>query len=449
MSVIELGLVTDEDPGPPVRPWRPRLSRLGVATVVVLCALTVTGSAPVRSHAPLPLWSIGLEGGAPGDVMGSGFIISRDAVHVLTNPREGRRLSSYDARTGALRWSHPMTRPVDLSTVESGVIVLPATYEPVTIELSDHSVATRMISRSTVGVDAGTGRQLWAVPGELSFVHDGLALVAVWDDKGESVRSVRVMDLRDGTTAWTHPAAGLHDWYYADGSPTGRLVSATTAGNVEVRDFTTGAMITSRRLPGVRRMGADIGRPDLTVIGGTLLTRTSVGERATLTAWDTETLRERWHVDGPQVYGFYDCAPVVCVNEETLSGRDLATGERLWQRAGNGWANTLATGVLATEDGTEDTRRTIVDARSGRVLTDLGTGTTAWSDEPADVAYALIPTREPAGRTAVSRLDGRTGAVTRLGVVDPVREYGCRAAGTLLACATTAGRLMVLDLAPE
>ena len=104
MTVIELGLVTDGGDQPPAAPprrtlRRTELRRVLVAVVAIVCALTVTGSARPDPHGPARLWSTPFHEGADS------FMLAGDAAYVLAQSGS-TRLTAYDLRTGAVRWSN-------------------------------------------------------------------------------------------------------------------------------------------------------------------------------------------------------------------------------------------------------------------------------------------------------------------------------------------------------
>lgn len=440
-SVIELGLIPGDAPEPPARPRRLRVPpRTGVVVVAVLCALTLTGSALPRSRAPLPLWSIRLDVS-----VASSFAVTGDGVYVLTGTSEGRRLTAYDRRTGVSRWSVPVARLASsFGLVRAGVIQLAVEPEPAVEWQQDGSRVSRTTGRRTIGIDAATGRQLWMLPGDLSFTRDGLAVAADWDETGSVLLSLRIVDVRSGATVWTHPARGLSSWGLSDTIAAGRVVTAAPGGRVEVRDLADGRLVASRLLPQLARTGPDDAPADLGVAGDLVLLQ----EQEALTAYDATTLRERWRLGTERFQGSYGCAPILCVTSDSgTAGVDPATGRQLWRRPGSGLSIDLGAGVVL-DQGNDGSRSALIDTATGRTLVDLGSGGVAWNDgEAVEPLPVLLPTRDPAGRTAAGRLDQRTGRVTWLGTIDPVGSFACRSAGAIMAC-VTGFELTVIDLAP-
>lgn len=428
MKVIELGLVTgDSAPGPAGRSRRPRVSRRAAAVVAAGCVLTLALSAPIRSHAPLPLWTMPLSGSS-----GDAFAVREDGVFVLSVKEH--RLTRYDPYTGVVRWVVPVAGPmIMLSSIGSGVIQLAIENEPAG---GDRIPATRI----TLGLDLATGRQLWQLPGELAFTRDRWAVAADWN---ETYSALHVVDVRTGRTAWTHPTGRLKSWSVTEGRGPRRLMTATTDGQVEVRDLADGRLVASRGLSQLRpSRGVEI---SFGVADDLLLTQRLGAGRAILTAYDPATLSERWRLDGEPFSDAYGCSPVICVfGTAGVSGYDPATGERRWHRPGSGSVIPLGAGLLLDQTGASPAA---VDAATGRTLVDLGVSGVIGNEDGGDGPFYLLrPTRQPPGRTAVGRLDGRTGEVFWQGLVDAGEGAGCQAAGPLMACATYT-QLSIIDLA--
>ena len=88
-------------------------------------------------------------------------------------------------------------------------------------------------------------------------------------------------------------------------------------------------------------------------------------------------------------------------------------------------------------------RRTLVDAATGRLLTDLGTSMPVSDALGRASPYLIAQTIEPPGRTSVSSFHPRTGELLLRGSITPVLDYGCQHENGLLACATQDNRLAV------
>ncbi|AGL20588.1 PQQ-binding-like beta-propeller repeat protein [Actinoplanes sp. N902-109] len=454
MGVIELGLVTGEQE-PPALAERHRLGspreirRVLVAAVALVCLLAVTASAPPRSHGPAQLWSIPMAGG------NESYTMTADHVYVFTNAPGGRRLSAYELRTGTMLWSTTVMADASwLGAIKSGVLLLPAGTQSVEFDTDDGGQGFREFTRETIAIDAATGRELWRLPGEYSVATDRQVLLAEWDDSGAVARTLRVAGLRDGVTAWTQTGHGVHTWVAADTGDASRLITATADGLVEVRGFADGRLVTSGQLPWQKPPGTGERSTDISIEDHLLVVRNmihdNIGDRAVVAAYDTGTLRERWHVDSTGFGGSYGCGPVMCLNDSAgISGYDPATGARRWHRPGLGYAILISHDRLIVDEGQDGTRHSVVDARTGATLAGLGDGMVVWDyEDVGEQTYVLRRTADPPGLTAVGEVDGRTGKVILRGTVDQVQDYGCQSAGELLACSTVDGRLTITDITP-
>jgi outer membrane protein assembly factor BamB len=421
-GVIDLGVVTPFEPPAAARPV-PR--RALAAVLALICLVTVTGSAPPRPHSLPTLWAVPVNGNQDS------FTVTPGGVYVLSTLGR-RRISAYEPRTGKIRWTIPgLDDTAWIGAVSAGVLLTPAFNDGIA---------------QTVALDTATGRQLWRERGDALAIAGGRVLLTEPDPDGPSVRSLRVVDLHSGATTWAYAADDRRTWAAADADTSDRVVIAAEDGQVEVHDLATGRLVAGARMP----WPGAANRPDqpngIGVTGHTLILPGADNSRPTMTVYDTETLRERWHVASPSLSGLYPCGAVMCLNDaDGLTGYDEDTGRVLWHRAGAGYASTLHADRLVIENGDEGARRIVADARTGRQLTDLGTGSLAYGYGAGDPVFALSLTRDPPGRTSVGELDERTGAVELRGAVDPPADF-CQNAGDVMACLVGGAQLTILDL---
>jgi outer membrane protein assembly factor BamB len=448
MTVIELGLVTDGGDQPPAdltrRPLRrAELRRVLVAVVAVVCALTVTGSARPDPHGPARLWSTSFNQGADT------FMLSGDAAYVLA-PGRNTRLTAYDLRTGAMRWSNSnIASPNWIGQIHAGALLLPADYTTARFTDSDGTEISREFSRDTIAIDAGTGRQLWRRPGEMSAATDGRVLLTQWNGDGSRVETMRVIRIADGGTVWSRPFGHLASWVTDGLNPAAadRLVTATAKGEVEVLDLADGSRKAAATLPWGRRSTGNDQDTSLTVQGHRLYVQRSGTGPTVVTAYDTETLRRLWHVESDEIGAAYDCGPVLCLGSRAGTvGYDRDTGEVRWRLPDSANAFPLGAGKLLVDDDPTGSRHHLVDAATGRRLADLGMAAPVWNFTSAASPYLLARTNEPAGLISISQFDERSGELLLRGTMPPVVEYGCQNEGSLLACVTQDGLLAVTDV---
>jgi len=446
VGVIELGVITDggdelSEPAP--RPLRHRdVRRVLLAAVAVLCLFGVTASALPVSHGPEKLWSVPFRQGTDA------FTVTPDTVYVLSP--DDQTLTAYANRTGEVRWSNTGLRGTSwVGTVTSGVMLLPAENTTVQLEQADGGEVFRQFTRQTIALDAATGRQLWRQPGDLSLFSGDLVLLADWNEDGSSARTLRGVRLHDGAPVWSLPATGLETW--ATGSPltsgADRLLTVTPQGLVTVHDLADGRRITSGRVRWHAQGQEADSYTNLAVEGHVLYLESVDAGQARVTAYDTDTLRELWHVDNRSYGGFMGCGPVLCLGSlHGTSGYDPATGALRWTRAGAVNAFPLSERLLLVDEQTSS-RQTLIDATTGREVRDLGGATLVWSDWRVDDSpYLLTPTEQPPGLVAVSELDGVTGESRLLGTMEAMGDDSCQSTHRLLICVARDQHLTVMDV---
>ncbi|GAA3339843.1 hypothetical protein GCM10020358_25070 [Amorphoplanes nipponensis] len=448
MAVIELGLVHsgggEEADDPPRRPpGRRDLRRVLVAAVTALCVLTVTGSARPDPRGLPQLWSIAYEQGT------GAFMLNGDSVYVLTQPGADQ-LAAYDLRTGAKRWSRPSPDEASwLSEIAAGALLLPAGMATAEYQEADGSTVTRDLSRDTAAVDAATGRQLWRQAGELITVAGDRALLGEWNADGDEITTFRVVRVRDGGTVWSRPGRDVDSWVIdtAVGATRDRLVTLTAGGRAEVVDLADGSLLTTGNLPDVPQPRQQDDYTAMTLDGRQLYLDRSRDGRMTVTAFDTETLRQLWQTARAAPGGIYGCGPVVCVTgPDGTEGRDRRTGRPRWRIPGAANAFPLRNGLLLVDDDETGARHRLVDSATGRQIADLGTAAPVWDFRLDGTPYVLAHPRTPGDLMLISRVDQRTGETLLRGTIPAVQDFGCQSKDALVVCATRDSRLTVTDV---
>jgi outer membrane protein assembly factor BamB len=428
MTVIELGDVAAGSDLPPSANAPPEFTaratrRFALILVAILAVLTVTGSARPEPRMLRNLWSVPF--GADDR-----FAITADSVYAVT----GGRLSAYDLTSGARRWSRQSPEPTGwLNPVEpAGVLLLPADRVTQQFNSDDGGSYLTEFYRETVAVDGRTGAELWRRPGD------------VYGGRGDRLRALRLVRLRDGAVLWTSPAGGAVQMAAGGPDPANPslLVTVTAAGEASVFRMTDGARMVAGRID-FPVSAPDKGEfVDMFADGRNLYVRTANGRGDALTAYELGTLRQAWRVAGAARVSAYTCAPVVCsVQPDSVEAFDPRTGRTLWRAAAmqNAWP--ISPGWLVVNDGALDTYA-LVEAATGRRISGLRRGTPVQNADGTGT-YLLQRTREPANRTAVSRIDLATGAVALRGTIDWINDYGCSATADRLVCPTVPGRLIV------
>lgn len=446
MAVIELGLLSPDgdEPhrAPDRRPFRrPDLRRVLVALVAAGTLLTVTGSTRPEPHGLTQLWS------APLRQDTDSFRLVGDSVFVI-NQDPGPRLTAHDARTGAVRWS---TAEVEerawLETLGADVVLLPAGFTTVKQREPDGAESSREINRETVALDTATGRQLWRQRGEVTATLGDRVLLSEWNETGERARLLRVVRLHDGAAVWSH-TSGEAEFWTTDTTTTSRaadrLVTVTPQGAVRVVALTDGTVLATGRIPWTSQSQND-DYTAVTVQGHRLYVDQTRQGKATVSAYDTETMRPLWRIAQPSGGGSYGCGPVLCLPAGNgIAGHDRDTGQRRWRLTGAVNVYPHLDGRLMVDE--ESGGHSLIDGSTGRRLADLGGAMPVWTAVGGSTAYLVGRTTQPADRTSVARLDPATVEVLLRGTIDPISDYGCQNSGTLLACHTRDNRLIVTDV---
>ncbi|RZU49945.1 putative pyrroloquinoline-quinone binding quinoprotein [Krasilnikovia cinnamomea] len=450
MAVIELGYVgsggAELPEPPPLRPaeWgRRHLRRLTAALLAVLCLVTVTAS----DHLPAPR---GLQ--ARWEILffqGDMFTLARDTVVVLSSGAT-QRLTGYDLDRGTPRWSREMDQPVPylITTPGSSVVLLP-TVERSVPSTPDGS-QMQSIFTQTVAIDAATGAQLWRAPGDVTAVS--LAHLPIGGDRvlladhaadSTAVTGVRLVGARDGREVWRRDTPGAQQIATIGPDPRrpDRVATVTGAGQVRLLRLSDGAELGGGTVSVPSTGSAPDRYVNLGWHGGQLTVTQTTDTGVTVTGYGGQPLRQRWRVDEPDAVAAYGCGPVWCISTgAALIGRDWDSGLERWRAPLSHSARPFGADMLAVE-GTADARYAILDAGTGRSIARL-------DGEPVeDVAgtrvLTISPTVTPGGRSAVGRVDLRTGETFTLGTIDGVSDYGCLTDRGLLVCQSVHDRLTV------
>jgi hypothetical protein len=444
MSVIELGDYTagERDPVPiDARRLfdRQLLRRLAIVLVAVFCLATVHASAVPRARGLGRTWAVAFDGG-------DSFELTADCLFVLRNGRL-QTLTAYGRRDGTPLWSQPL--PYTATTMDAvpaaGVLLLPAGLRSVETRTASGEVLWTHYSTTTVALDATSGRELWRADGDVAAIADDTALLVHHDADGLSADRMWRVRVSDGRTVWSRATPGAYTWTTVGPSASApdRVATVGLAGDLQVYRFADGADVSHGRVPWSVGSLTDRTYSELDGQGGLLYVLISGRAGSSVTAYQPDTLGQRWRVRSDGASGPAPCGAVVCVPVGSgFAGHDWATGALRWQVSGHAYAEPMVGDLLLTDDG-RTAGHVVLDDRTGRVVADLGAGGAVWDPASATVV-ALTPTQSPDGRTSVARIDPRTARVFLLGTIDRIIDsHVCRLAGRQLACATVRGRLVV------
>ena len=289
-------------------------------------------------------------------------------------------------------------------------------------------------AEATVALAAGTDRALWRAPARLLSVSpaDGLVLL-----RKNSLRFGDLywygLDLATGRQRWSYeqPSQGYTtEAGHTDGFPR-RLITATTAGHIEIRDTATGTLVTKGRataLPGRSTRGVTVWPSgDLILVGGL----------GGVTAYTLAGLSPRWHstieLSGRWVQ---DCVAAICVfgYRGGVQALDPGTGELRW--AANRWTSAAEAGPYLLVNGNEGLEGryplAVLEPGTGAFRGDFG----AWrSAGPPRADGTVVALRQRIGDDVVfyAMLDPATLALRVLGTATTV-SGDCQATTDVLVC---------------
>lgn len=413
MTIVDL----DVAPRSATRPRRLVPSRsVTLFLVGLLTLLAVTASARPAAPSGRPLWS------SPYDQDDDTVTLTPSALYLFHHDAGGPVLKAYDLATGALRWAAPATDVVARPpAVADGVIVAPDAFERY------FNRPDLILSRTTrtIARDAHTGAVLWRAAGDPADVTDRSVLL---DDDTGGVARLRNVGLHDGRTLWSRPVPGLSDVVILGDS----VVTATPDGRLTVLRYADGAVTRTEKVPWP-------GNGSLSVAAGRLVVTAQQPASQVSTVYRPDTLAELWQADG----ALADCGAVLCgPGPGGLIGYDPDTGARRWQMP----AMTVAWPVrddriIASSE--LNRRSQLLDPATGRPVGPAGTGLGSWLPDgrsavdgapAASAAFLLRGVPEAPDKTAVVRLDLRTGAQLLLGTIDGSGWIGCRNVAKYLVC---------------
>ncbi len=360
--LIDLGEQHGELPSETVAPRRrPRAFR---ARLVVLSAalLVGLGGAAVRPAAVGPV--------AIPARLGDNMFVEENRLHVVS---AGAQPRSSAARTKIINtYTLPAGELLSRTTVTvtGAIFQVTSVADTVLVSFQDDIVG----AEATVALVADTDRTRWRTAARLLSVSpaDGLALLrenSPWygDQRWYG------LDLDSGRVRWSleQPQPGYTtEAGYLDGFPR-RLITATAAGHIQIRDTGTGALVSQGAVtvrPGWARRGLTVWPVgDLVLIGG----------QDGITAYEVAGLSPRWHstveLTGHWVRG---CADAICLfgYRGGIQALDPRTGKLRW--AADRWTTATEAGPYLLVNGDEELAEryplVVLDPSTGAVRGEFG-----------------------------------------------------------------------------
>ncbi len=412
---------------------RPVPYRALLGGLAVLLLAMVTGS--VHRGPPAPPTVIDAR---PGDMMFVGtdrvFVVGAGSEPTILAVRT-KIISEYRLPDGGLLSRTPVAVSGAIFNVLSAGPMILVSYQ-----------ADTAGAEATVALAAGSDRALWRHPSRLLAVSPSDGLVLLRENSPQlGALDRHGVDLATGAVRWSlrQPARGFTTEADFTGGFPRLLVTATDAGDIEVRDALTGAVTASATVPvRSRPVGADlpvwptgdlilVGAPD----GTAAYTLSGLVER-----WRSPVdLAGRWVQDG--------CAAICSLSwQGGLRVLDRGTGRQRWSDARWNYVDQVGPWLLASDNAGQERlpRVSVVDPGTGRVHGDFGAWQPIGADRPGGTVYGMR--EEPDDHTVwYARLDLTTPAVRVLGRADRV-SGDCRTAAGVLVCRRIDGTVGVWRL---
>jgi outer membrane protein assembly factor BamB len=305
------------------------------------------------------------------------------------------------------------------------------------------AVLVPILLEGTVALDPRTGAEMWRLPGDIVAATPETALLTQPD------RTLNLVRMADGARIWSRAIEGDESWAVV-GPERQRIVAATPDGRLRVLRLSDGALLSEGRVE--NGTGVPV-RNGLVAESGRLFVNRMETDRAVVTAYDLDTLRQRWRyaqsatdeiVTGPAARA---CGIVLCFADGSATvGLDRDTGTVRWRAAGfvDAVPVTGQNRVLAA--GADHGGSALIDTATGTVVVSLGAGTSVRDAVRSVPAYYLRPVAPDGRRVAADRIDLATGGLQLRGIIEAVGPQGCTAVADTLICGTRDGRLTVTDV---
>ncbi len=416
----------------PPLPVRPVLIAVAVALLAMLTGAVRTPTPAGPSIIPAQL--------------GDTTFTARDRYFVVApaDQRATSRLQNKIISTYALPDAKLLSRtPV---TVSGAIMQVDAIGDVVLVSQQVDTVG----GQSTTAVVAATGRLLWRHPSRLIGASPSGRLALLLDNSsGAGPLRWYGVDPTTGTALWSQeePVTGSTDLAYGSGDTPARLVTATLAGELTVRDPETGTVTATAVVPAPpewRLRGLNIWIvDDLVLLGG----------REGITAYDLTDLRARWEspFDLTEVFVLPVCGDAIC-----LFGRfgglkviDPATGLLRWGTEEWAAARRVGPYLLASGNDRPEGQEPLVvlDSRSGSRQGSFGVWRPVGEPLP-DGRIIGVRERLDEQRVWYAALDPAALTVRVLGVADGVTG-DCDVTTDVLICRRVDSSVGVWRLSPQ
>jgi hypothetical protein len=441
MTLIELGEVSSgsEPEVPAAPPRRADLRRIAVLLVAVLCVLTVTGSERPEPRGLPVLWTV--------DYVGDQFTLTGDTLYVL-GAGETPEVTAYDAANGSIRWAREGAALGWLNAEVPGLVLMSIMAER-TVPDENGNDFTAPMPHSTVAVDARTGVERWRAIGEINVWTADLIMFMERQADSDGPARFRTVRASDGSTAWTYePAPGVLTWTTTGSGPMrpDRLITATDDGQIEVRRFGDGSVVTAGKLPWRTAADRRGGYTELFSSHNTLIVITENAGRQTVTGYHPDTLRSVWTTTNSSFNTLFDCGALLCISTgpRQVDAVDPATGRVAWTSEGWDYARETTDGRLITDLHQGGGWQGAIDGATGRKIAEFPPGN-SYIDQITGTVLTVGSSSTTPGAATVTQLTGSDDVVLR-GSLGAITDNGCQLAADRLACSIGGGLLSVRDV---
>ncbi|WP_433062699.1 WD40 repeat domain-containing protein [Dactylosporangium sp. CS-033363] len=407
-TVIDLDERPAEDPEQP----RPVRHRRWWAAAILLVPLLIGGSSAAPLRDPVAI--------LPGDRI-SGIAGDTSTMYVMS----AATVAAYRMPDGARTWSTPVPEGTHLVHTDATRVVVATQGEPVLI-----------------GLDAGTGAEVWRQTGYMPAVYgctcaDGV-VVAQHVAPGVATADIAGLDPGTGAARWTlaPPPGGVQRLVFT-GDLRVQVAVLDADGTLRLHRADTGAVVRTVKLD-------NPGPVNEFAMSGDRLLAYRVGDATVLdgTVFDLATGKRLFERKAPYLVW---CGPMLCAGDQEGPTQvfDRDTGGQRWQLAGSPAGIRLTGQYLMEPPGTVGIR--IYEPATGRLVTQLDGWTPVGAlDEPSLLVVGHDP-RSTAPLLGV--FDPATGRATVLGRADAKADpQECFIAGALLACRLDASRAGVWEV---
>jgi hypothetical protein len=325
---------------------------------------------------------------------------------------------------------------------------MPITVNGTVVDDLGNSFESQVV-RATVAVDPRTGAELWRVAGEANLWNDDKIMVVEWNADNSGADRFRTIRGSDGGTVWTYrPSTEVTTWTAtgADALRPDRLVTATDSGDIEVRRFSDGSVVTAATLPWRTPTGPNSGYTQIFSSHDKLIVTSENAGKQTVTGYEPDTLRALWTTETSSFNSFFDCGELLCVSNgpRQVDALDPATGRTVWTGKDWEYARQMPDGRLITDLLGGVGWHGVVDSTTGGKIAELDPGT-AYVDEITGTVLNVGTTPTTPGDATITQLTDRGEVVVR-GSLGSITDNGCQLAADRLACSIGGGLLSVRDV---